>query len=492
MQNQPFVLTPDIERFFSGAGRGALLTRLGEAIGAGEGFIQVTGAAGTGKSMLCRMLCQQQPERIRVALLIQPNLSPGELIPAILKEFRLSAPGRKEKLAARQTLLNQLLLHHRQGARTLLVIDDAHCLPDATLEELRLLGNLETGQTKLIQVVLFAQPTLETRLREGAASGFSERITTRLVLEPLSGKELDGYLHARLQSAGFQGGELFSPRALRCLHLASRGNLHRIHQLAHQALQNAHAEGSLQVSVRHVNQLSTWLMPLQWFSCWYRPVLATAGLTAMMLGGTVLTTWATGHGVEPPVAATQATPTIPVPAMPQPAAPALPQPMPERLAEEEQPVQVPDEVLVQSNQEAESPAPEAESAKAIPAMTPYLKANDPLREVILDSHRWLEQGNEAHYTIQLMLLGQDQGLHGLISQLKATPAPAGGLDLKLFRLKDDKLLIYLNECDSAATCEALMNRLPDAMKASRPSVRTLARLKTTVRKLALVTPDQTG
>ncbi|MBF0613905.1 MAG: AAA family ATPase [Magnetococcales bacterium] len=558
----PFSPTPDTERFFSGGGREELIQGALSAILAGEGFIQVLGASGAGKTMLCRMLCQRLPHNFRAALLLNPTLPPDDLIPAILSEYRIPIIHRSDRLAARHTLLNHLMALHRKGESALLLIDEAHCLPLTTLEELRLLGNLETGHDKLLQIVLFAQPQMERLLQEESARPLQERMTTRMVVAPWSAQETARYLQFRLHAAGFQPAQLFTTSATRLLHILAQGSLHTLHRLAHQAMHQAQQRSSRLVTPWHVLHAITHgqprIQPKRG-----RTLLATAGIVALLAATLPWIPWDAHHGWTPwdaqhsveripashtlpaqtntnttgirdttpgttdikvatpgttdikvatPTPATLATPhpaeqMTPRPmtaASSEPVSPrplvsahaepvATPLPLPkEEPSEEEKPILVPDELLFLADASTTPLSQEAKGSSVTPPKTPYLKTNDPLAEIIRASHRWLDQGPENHFTIQLILLRQEKGLETLINQLAAVQPPLGRTDLKVFRLKDDALLVYLNECSSLVECEALKNRLPVALRSNNPSVRSLARLKTTVRKLALATADRTG
>ncbi|MBF0626790.1 MAG: AAA family ATPase [Magnetococcales bacterium] len=523
LRGHPFAPTPDTERFFAGGERKKILEQLIEAIQGGEWMIQVIGTPGSGKTMLCRMLCQSLPSSTQLALLLNPNLSSRELIPSILNEFRVSTPDQKDRVAIRHALLDHLLTLHRRGDRALLVIDDAHCMPPATLEELRLLGNMETRQAKLLQVVLFAHPALESLLHHETVSHLGERISTRLTLRPLTVPETEAYLLTRLQAVGAVGSSLFSPRALRCLQRASKGGLQQINHLAHRALQHAQTESAAQVTARHVNRA------IQGDSCsgfrfpGSRPMVATVGTALLLAGGIVLHSWAIGpmltaaHDnpvlrVEPAIpsdqtAAGTAPPApLPLPAAVQqvtPAASAVLSALPADPASSVTPDQASmaltmAQALTPPAQTEHRPvqtvqaAPPVSPVKLPTGPQPCLKPEDPLKEAILASHHWLEQGDEAHYTIQLSLLNHDTGLKNVMEQLTTVPSPPDGFVLKIFRTYDDKLLVYLNECPSSQACEALLERLPSGMKAKQPRVRSLARLKTTVQKLALTVPRLAG
>ncbi|MBF0271792.1 MAG: AAA family ATPase [Magnetococcales bacterium] len=575
LQGYPFAPTPDPERFFPGGGRGDILNALRAAILADEGFIQLIAPPGSGKTMLCRVLCQQLPPATHAALLLNPNLPPEALIPAILGEFRFPVPNRNDPLLLRQTLLNQLALLHRNGTRALLLIDEAHAMPLATLEELRLLGNMETGRAKLLQVILFAQPVFEQNLQSVPNHPFLDRVTTRLTLEPLTAPETAHYLNARLQSAGFQGKRIFTPMAAWSVHLASSGCLHRINRLANRALQRACADSSRVVKMRHALWAARQDSTHRPISRRFRPVLATAGVVTLLAAGVSSHPWTSlslslpspmalmaERTIQPQVAERKVEPertiqpqvaerkiepertiqpqvaerkiepertiqpqmaerkieperTIqpqmaerkpdpqalpsPLPRAPEPVvAMVAPQPEtkpPAPLADptpEEKTVAVPDEVLFLADASGKPDPADQTPASSTLNGVPYLKPNDPLKEAILASHRWLEQSNDQHHTIQLVQLRHENGLQNLADKLAAIQPSPGPMELKLFRLKDNSLLIHLNECPTAVACEALMNRLPLSLRSSHPSVRSLARLKTTVQKLALIPPVQAG
>ena len=125
-------------------------------------------------------------------------------------------------------------------------------MPPATLEEIRLLSNLETSHDKLMQIVLFGQPELDTKLSRHEMRQLDERITYRFQLAPLGPRELRDYLVCRLTESGYRGPEVVTPGALRTLARGSQGLLRRINILADKALLAAYSGGARQVSAQHV------------------------------------------------------------------------------------------------------------------------------------------------------------------------------------------------------------------------------------------------
>ena len=147
----PFKITPDPALFFPGGNRGAVLDALIYAIGRGEGIVKVVGEVGSGKTMLCRMLEREIPDNCEVIYLANPNLSPEEILPAIAYELKLAIPLGATKPMVMHQLHDYLLAKHADNRRVVMFVEEAQGMPLATLEEIRLLSNLETAQDKLLQ-----------------------------------------------------------------------------------------------------------------------------------------------------------------------------------------------------------------------------------------------------------------------------------------------------------------------------------------------------
>ncbi len=649
----PYSLTPDTDLFFSGGGHGPILDTLLRAIISGEGFIKVVGEVGSGKTMLCRLLCQRLPANIQSALLLNPNLSPKNLLSAILQEFRLTSVEKKDKLAERQILLDHLVKLNRNGQRALILIEEAHCMPEATLESLRLLSNLETGRAKLMQIILFGQPGLDRNLRTDATRQMLERCTTSITLPALSLKDTDAYLQYRLQASGYHLDRLFSKQAVRCIHRTTQGRMGQINILANKALQIACNDSAKMIQNKHVLQAINHSEMPRKVACWYRPALVTAGVAALLASGIVLHSWATnpllatmypsvkaintiveqrvshllvaetqplvhltrleqeskGSAMtvaadiqseasivedssrtvadkqdgssetpvdvslpyalthesvnsaetvrETKVLADQSEATIESTVVPyaiphevvradaMAANPIAPYAITNesvslrKIATEfDAPYAITNESVTVSETVIDSKPPDVithaavnqslpaeekpllsiqsetaaapvvvasaeipnqwerftdqpDFSMAIPPL-PYLKANDALREEILAAHHWLEMGKDDHYSIQIVLLHNEGGIEQLQKQLGGMMPPLTQLDMKIFRLKNDYLLIYLNEFGSYKESLQILHRLPANLKAGNPSIRSLARLKQTIRKLALVQTESSG
>jgi MSHA biogenesis protein MshM len=237
----PFKITPNTHLFYSGGKRGLVLEALIYAIENGEGIIKVVGEVGSGKTMLCRMLGEKLPKRIEVVYIMNPRLPPEMILHAIALEMRLPITPQDNRLQVMQILQTRLLEKHAKNQQVVVLIEEAQEMPLETLEEIRLLSNLETTRHKLLQMVLFGQPELENNLSAPHIRQLKERITHSFYLEPLTRQEIQEYLHFRLQAVGYRGAPIFSSSAVRLLTSISNGLLRRVNILADKALLAAFA-----------------------------------------------------------------------------------------------------------------------------------------------------------------------------------------------------------------------------------------------------------
>ncbi len=253
LKEAPFKITPNTEFFFTGANRGAILNALIYAINNGEGIIKVVGEVGSGKTMLCRMLQMKLPDKIEQVYLANPSLAPEDILFAIAFELQLKLPKNTERLQAMQLLQKYLLERHAQGKQVVIFVEEAQGMPLATLEEIRLLSNLETKHDKLLQIVLFGQPELDINLNASNIRQLRERITHSFNLEPIAQDTIAEYLIFRLRSAGYFGPPLFNKRAIKALAKSAQGLVRRVNILADKALLAAFSENQYLVDIKHIN-----------------------------------------------------------------------------------------------------------------------------------------------------------------------------------------------------------------------------------------------
>ena len=302
LREAPFSITPDPRFvFLSDRHRDALAHLLyGIGQGGGGGFVQLTGEVGTGKTTLCRLLLEQLPENVRVALVLNPRLSPLELLQSIAEELKIDIEGRRDSLKGLVDALNAYLLDaYSKGLRVVLIVDEAQNLSAEALEQIRLLTNLETATQKLLQIILLGQPELRELVAQPELRQLSQRITARYHLLPLDPHESEAYLRHRLAVAGSSRFP-FSRLAVQRLHRHSGGVPRLLNTLADRALTAGYVLEQEKIGERLVDRaarevlvspLRRWRLP--------RPVAwaALALLAVMILG-----LWAWPRGQQPPEA----------------------------------------------------------------------------------------------------------------------------------------------------------------------------------------------
>jgi type II secretory pathway predicted ATPase ExeA len=248
----PFKITPNTAFFFPGGNRGSILDALVYAITQGEGIVKVTGEVGSGKTMLCRMLEDNMPETVETVYLANPSVEPGEILHAIAFELHIDLPHDTPRLQVMQALQDYLLKRHQEGKQVVLFVEEAQAMPLATLEEIRLLSNLETQHHKLLQIVLFGQPELDEHLADPAIRQLRERVVHSFHLDPLNSADIRAYLNFRMRQAGYKGPDAFAPPAVREIARASLGLTRRINIIADKALLVAYTERTHNVTAKHV------------------------------------------------------------------------------------------------------------------------------------------------------------------------------------------------------------------------------------------------
>ncbi len=225
------------------------------------GFVILTGEVGTGKTTLCRSLLQQIPENANIALILNPKLNSIELLASICDEFEIPYPAGNPSLKVFTDLLFKYLLdNHAGGRKTVLMIDEAQNLSYDVLEQIRLLTNLETSTTKLLQIILVGQPELKQLLNRQELRQLNQRITARYHLQPLSLDETRAYIRHRLSISGGNP-EIFKALAIRRIYRLANGIPRFINILCDRALLGAYATGKPFVTRNIVNKAAREVMP---------------------------------------------------------------------------------------------------------------------------------------------------------------------------------------------------------------------------------------
>lgn len=238
LDEAPFSITPDPTFIYlSGRHRDALAHLLyGVGKGGSGGFVQLTGEVGTGKTTLCRALLEQVPPETHIALVLNPLMGPVEMLAAICEELGIPVVGVEDSPKGLVDRLNAFLLDaHDRQERVVLVIDEAQNLSPESLEQVRLLTNLETSKDKLLQIILLGQPELRELLRRRSLRQLAQRITARYHLTPLGPEDTARYVSHRLAVAG-AGRDPFSRSGMKALFHRSQGVPRLINIIADRSL----------------------------------------------------------------------------------------------------------------------------------------------------------------------------------------------------------------------------------------------------------------
>ena len=314
LKEAPFSITPDPRYVFLSERHRDALAHLLYGIGKGGsgGFVQLTGEVGTGKTTLCRLLLEQLPENTRVALVLNPKLSPVELLETICEELKLDIAGRKGSLKALVDTLNIYLLDaYAQGLRVVLIVDEAQELSTEALEQVRLLTNLETPTQKLLQIILLGQPELRDKLRRPELRQLAQRITARYHLMPLDRAETEAYVRHRLAVAGAARSP-FSRLGLRALYRRSGGVPRVINVIGDRALMAGFAREQDSLGEQLVDRAADETLPgnARYWAHRYGRWLAAAALLILAVGAL---SWRWLHNVPPPVVSEAVAKPVPPP-----------------------------------------------------------------------------------------------------------------------------------------------------------------------------------
>ncbi|MGI8907015.1 MAG: AAA family ATPase [Candidatus Sumerlaeaceae bacterium] len=246
----PFNITPDSRFLFLSQRHREALGALVYGIKERKGFILLTGEIGAGKTTVCRALVHElKAENVRLALILNPGLSELELLKAVNDEFGI--PSFYDTKKGLVDALNQFLIDEaRRGQNVVLIIDEAQNLDPALLEQIRMLSNLETEDTKLIQIVLMGQPELNDTLSLTQLEQLNQRIAVRYHLTPLSEEEMQAYIRHRLFVARAKIDVEFTAGAVRMAYAATRGIPRRINVLMDRALLACYVDGSYTIDER--------------------------------------------------------------------------------------------------------------------------------------------------------------------------------------------------------------------------------------------------
>jgi len=267
LRERPFALSPDPDYLYLSRVHSEALDSIRYGIESRAGFIVITGDIGAGKTTLLQTLLRRLDERTTVARLVNTTLEPRELLEAIMLDFGLETTGKSKPVMLRD--LGQFLVKARgQGRRLLLVIDEAQNLSAPALEEVRLLSNLETEKSKLLQILLVGQPNLRDTIATPGLEQFRQRVAVSYHLSSLDAPETEAYINYRLDHAALGTPPHFPPDAAALVHRRSGGVPRIINVICDAALVFGYAEERPQIDLPLIRDVleeleSTGILPAE-------------------------------------------------------------------------------------------------------------------------------------------------------------------------------------------------------------------------------------
>ncbi|MGB5396068.1 MAG: AAA family ATPase [Gammaproteobacteria bacterium] len=434
LERPPFKITPDTSLFFEGSKRGAALEALVYAIRSGEGIIKVVGEVGSGKTMLCRMLEMRLNDVVDVVYIANPSLSPDNILHVIAHELQLDTSMASNKLEVMQKLQQYLLQKHAQNRQVVVFVEEAQSMPLETLEEIRLLSNLETDNSKLLQMVLFGQPELDEKLALPQIRQLKERITHSFVLDPFPPRDTLEYLNFRLRAVGYRGPDIFGEKTAKAVKGISGGLTRRINIIADKALMAAYSEGVHQVTMKHINTAAIDSDFKRAFN--YRPWLLAATACVSLALAVWLGTLIAEH--RPAPAEQVATASV-----------------------------APKAVAVNDNQ----------PAATLPVED--MPATDLLGQRLDHTGQWLQTAADSQYSIQLFMASTADA-DALESFLQNAPESLDFEKIYIYETSINGSPMYsvlYNEYASRQTARSKLQSLPADLQASKPYLRRVSALR---------------
>jgi len=470
LNQPPFKITPDTDVFFEGGNRGAILEALIYAISQGEGIIKVTGEVGSGKTMLCRMLQARLPGNVETVYLANPSVSPEEILLAIAFELQLGVARDAGRLEVMHRLNDYLLGRHAQGKQVVLFVEESQSMPIPTLEEIRLLSNLETNQHKLLQIVLFGQPELDDNLRQPQIRQLRERITHSFTLAPLAARDIRSYLSFRLHAAGYRGPDLFGKRVVEYIAHASEGLTRRVNIIADKALLAAFADGTHNVSLKH---LKAAVRDSEFSAQAARPPAPrlSYALGGLLIGGVLgVVAFAGFQAWRVPVAEPAQTASAPD---------SVPPPRLDPAPASARPTQP----STGANVGAAGGLPASEPAIITPvnAAAPPTEASDAqvdvLEQRLLATERWLAETPEDRYSIQLLGSSDAKLLRSHLNTISKFLEIEKVFVYRTKARERPSLTVLYGSFGSRSEASEQIDRLPEELKLNRPYYRTIKRIR---------------
>jgi general secretion pathway protein A len=255
LSDLPFSITPNPRFSYDNSLYREAFATLRYGIEARKGFIVITGEVGTGKTTLLKAVMQSVESTVHTAFIFNPKLSFSQLLRSILTDLGI-AESSQDRFTLMAKFNDYLIEQLKKDHIVAILIDEAQDLSDDLLEEIRLLSNLETDSSRLIQIVLMGQPEFEQRLDQPQLRQLKQRITLRCRLTPLPRSEVGSYINCRLKTAGYQGKELFEAKAVEKISFNSQGIPRLINVICDNALLIAYASSKRKVSAEMIEEVA--------------------------------------------------------------------------------------------------------------------------------------------------------------------------------------------------------------------------------------------
>jgi MSHA biogenesis protein MshM len=474
LNQAPFKITPNTEFFFNGGNRGPILEALIYAITHGEGIIKVTGEVGSGTTMLCHMLPTRLPAHIETVYIANPSVSPEEILHAIAFELQLGVGRAAQRLEVMQALQDFLVKRFAEGKRVVVFVEESQSMPLATLEEIRLLSNLETKNDKLLQIVLFGQPELDDNLRQPNIRQLRERITHSFRLEPLAQGEIREYLMFRMRAAGYRGPDLFSGSVVKRIARTSLGLTRRVNLIADKALLAAFSENTHTLRSKHIEaavrdsefsqDAPRGIKPRQlWGGLGLVAAGAVAGIAVYAVFQHIGRDTATTAAITQPNAAPTAAQEPGHARAEQPAAAAMASRAPARA-------------------ETTPAASGTKFAAPVAAASSTTDGADLLESRLKATHQWLTGEPQTTLTIQLMGTHDPEQLKDLLNGIrKVIEINKVFVYRTVARQKPSLTVLYGSFDNRRAALEAL-DKLPASLKTNQPILRTVQGIRAEIKQ----------
>lgn len=286
LSEKPFAITPDPRYLFMSERHAEALAHLLYGITEACGFIQLTGEVGTGKTTIVRSLLERMPGHADVAVILNPQLTPLQFVLTICEELGIFVRDEDaNSLKDLVDILNKRLLEaHAKGRRVVVIVDEAQNLSPETLEQVRLLTNLETASQKLLQIILIGQPELRDVLARVELRQLAQRITGRYHLAPLSREETRAYVNHRMRVAGCNV-EVFSRAALREVHRLSNGVPRIINVICDRALLGAFTQETHHITPALIRSAAGEVYGRSFSPPWAKPLAAISAVVGLLALG---------------------------------------------------------------------------------------------------------------------------------------------------------------------------------------------------------------